>query len=56
VRSRTPLHGGPLLAAAWIAVQLVLWAAAALATAFLSVLLVSLIAGAANPDNWKGLP
>lgn len=55
VASRTPLHGGIVVALLWIIGQVVLWAAVAMATAFLSVLAVSLILGTLNPDNWKGL-
>lgn len=54
--SRTPLHGGPLLAAAWITVQLILWAGVLAATLFLSLVLAALLAAAVDPANWKGLP
>jgi hypothetical protein len=53
--SRTPLHGGIVVALLWIALQVLLWAAVAVATAFLSLLAVSLILGTLNPDNWKAL-
>lgn len=53
--SRTPLHGGTLVAVLWMLGQVVVWAAVAVSTAFLSVLAASLIVAALNPANWKGL-
>lgn len=51
--SRTPLHGGFVVALLWILTQIVIWAACALATMFLSLVLVYLVAGTLNPNNWS---
>lgn len=50
---RTPLHGGFVVALLWIVTQIALWAAVAIATAFLSLVLVFLLAGTLNPNNWS---
>jgi hypothetical protein len=54
VGSRTPLHGGLLVAVLWLALQAVIWTAVLLATMFLSLLLVMLVGGTLDPTNWKG--
>ena len=52
--SRTPLHGGPLVAAAWILGQIIIWTSALAATAFLTLLLAAMTVAAFDPTNWKG--
>lgn len=52
--SRTPLHGGLLVAVLWLLLQLAIWTACLLATMFLSVVLVFLVGGTLDPTNWKG--
>lgn len=54
--SRTPFHGGIIVAIAWGLLQLVLWTVALLATMFLSLLLLALVGSALNPTNWIGTP
>jgi hypothetical protein len=54
VSSRTPLHGGPLLAALWILGQVALWTVVVACTALLSVVLIALVVGILDPTNWNG--
>lgn len=54
--SRTPFHGGIIVAITLALLQLALWTAALLATAFLSLLLLALVGSALNPTNWIGTP
>jgi hypothetical protein len=54
--SRTPLQGGIVVALAWIIGQIVLWAVVVVASMFLSVVLVYLLAGTLDPTNWNGMP
>lgn len=52
--SRTPPHGGPVVALLWILGQIVLWVAVVASTALLSLVLIALIVGLFDPTNWKG--
>lgn len=54
--SRTPFHGGIIVAIIWGLLQLALWTVALLATMFLSLLLFVLVGSALNPTNWIGTP
>lgn len=54
--SRTPFHGGIIVAIAWALVQLVLWTGALLSTMFLSLVLAMLVGSALNPTTWNGIP
>lgn len=54
--SRTPLHGGPVVAMLWVLGQIVLWAVVVVSTALLSLVLVALCIGLLDPTNWKGAP
>lgn len=51
--SRTPLHGGLLVAVLWLLVQAVWWIACLLAAMFLSLLLVVLVGSTLDPTNWR---
>lgn len=53
--SRTPLHGGPVVALLWVLGQIVLWVAVVASTVLLSLVLVALIVGLFDPTNWKGV-
>lgn len=53
--SRTPLQGGIIVALVWILLQAAIWAAAAIATLFLSVLLLMLVLlPLTTTPNWIG--
>lgn len=54
--SRTPFHGGIIVAIVWTLLQLALWTVALLATVVLSVVLFVLVGSALNPTNWIGTP
>lgn len=41
--SRTPLHGGIIVATIWIILNLMFWTAVAVSTVFLSALLIHLV-------------
>jgi hypothetical protein len=56
VGSRTPFHGGIIVATVWALLQLALWTVALLATMFLTLLLLALVGSALNPTNWIGTP
>lgn len=43
VSSRTPLHGGIIVATIWIILNLMFWTAVAVSTLFLSALLIHLV-------------
>lgn len=52
--SRTPLHGGPVVALLWVIGQIVLWAVVIVSTALLSLVLIAMIIAATDPTNWNG--
>jgi hypothetical protein len=54
VASRTPLHGGPIVAMVWIVGQVILWTVVVASTALLSVVLIALVVGILDPTNWNG--
>jgi hypothetical protein len=51
--SRTPLHGGLLVAVLWLVLQVVVWVACLLASMFLSLVLVVLVGSTLDPTNWR---
>jgi hypothetical protein len=52
--SRTPLHGGIVVAVLWIVGQIILWTVVVASTALLSVVLIALVVGILDPTNWNG--
>jgi hypothetical protein len=54
VSSRTPLHGGIVVAVQRIVGQIILWTVVVASTALLSAVLIALVAGILDPTNCKG--